>query len=56
MATLTDNATVSGFVTQLIKDKGFLDITPEVQEEIKRDIMTRLDDFISSNLISKLSH
>lgn len=50
-----DKRAIETYVEQLIKDKNFPDITPEVNEEIKKDLMVRVDDFIAAKVISVLS-
>lgn len=45
----------SQYVDKLIEEKGFPDITPEIREEIKKDVLRRLDDFIAARIIAGLS-
>ncbi|QQG43284.1 MAG: hypothetical protein HYW45_03715 [Candidatus Daviesbacteria bacterium] len=52
---LNNNQAVSEFVDKLIEEKSFPDLTEEVKAEIKKDILVRLDDFISARIIAKLS-
>lgn len=49
------NQTILDFVDKLIEEKGFPDLLPEVREQLKQDIMTRLDDFITARIIAALS-
>ena len=49
------NPAVAEFIDRLIAEKNFPDLTPEVKEEIKRDLTQRLDDFIAAKLIAALS-
>ncbi|MCL5783866.1 MAG: DUF5663 domain-containing protein [Patescibacteria group bacterium] len=49
------NPSVVGYVEKLIEEKGFPDLTPEVKEEIKNDLLNRIDDFVSARIIAKLS-
>lgn len=50
-----DKQAIERFVEQLIKDKNFPDISPEVREELKKDLLIRVDDFIAAKVISTLS-
>lgn len=43
------------FVDKLIEEKGFLDLTPEVREELKKDLLLRIDSFIAARVIAALS-
>lgn len=52
---VVSNDSVSAFVDKLIEQRGFLDITPEAREEIKNDILVRVDDFIAARVIAALS-
>ena len=45
----------NSYVDKLIEDKGFPDITTEVREEIKKDVLRRLNDFIAARIIAGLS-
>src|SRR3989344_7547847 len=49
------NKTILDFVDKLIEEKGFPDLLPEVKDQLKQDIMTRLDDFIAARVIAALS-
>jgi hypothetical protein len=51
----TQSSALDGFIEQLIKEKGFPDLSDEVKEEIKTDLLGRADDFITAKLISALS-
>lgn len=46
---------LDAFADSLIKEKGFPDITPEVREELKKDLLTRLDDFLTARIVAGLS-
>lgn len=48
-------ASLPEFVDKLIQEKGFPDITPEVREELKKDLLVRVDDFITARIIATLS-
>ncbi|KKS11737.1 hypothetical protein A2617_00905 [Candidatus Daviesbacteria bacterium RIFOXYD1_FULL_41_10] len=50
-----DKQAIEKFIEQLVKDKDFPDISPEVHEEIKRDLLRRVDDFIAARVIAALS-
>ena len=43
------------FINKLIDERGFPDLTPEVKEELKKDLVTRLDSFIAAKVIAALS-
>ncbi len=43
------------YIDSLLEEKGYPDITPEVKEELKKDLTTRLDDFIAARVIVALS-
>lgn len=45
----------SEYIDKLIEEKKYPDLTPEVREEMKKDLMTRLDDFIAARIIAGLS-
>ena len=49
------NPAVAEFIERLIAEKQFPDLTPEVKEEIKKDLTERLDDFIAAKFIAVLS-
>lgn len=49
------NNPTDDFIEKLIDEKGFENLLPEVRAEIKSDMITRLDDFISARMISGLS-
>lgn len=43
------------FVTSLIQEKNFpQDLNQEVKDQIKKDLMTRLNDFLNAKLIASL--
>lgn len=50
-----DDQNLGNFVDKLIEEKGFPDLVPEVKQEIKQDLMTRLDNFITARIIARLS-
>lgn len=43
------------FVEQLIEERRFPDLTPEVRVELKKDLINRLDSFIAAKVIVALS-
>ena len=43
------------FIDKLIEEKGFPDITQEVRDELKKDLLVRVDDFITARIIAALS-
>lgn len=43
------------YIEQLIEERGFPDLTPEVREELKKDLVNRLDSFIGAKVIATLS-
>lgn len=43
------------YVEQLIEERKFPDLTPEVREELKKDLIRRLDSFIAAKVIATLS-
>lgn len=43
------------FVDKLIEERGFPDLTPEVADELKRDLLVRIDDFITARIIAAFS-
>ncbi len=43
------------FIDELIKRRNFPDLTPEVREELKKDVMERLDSYILDRIIDLLS-
>lgn len=49
------NTALIQFVDSLIDQKEFPDLSPEVREEIKRDLLERVDSFITAKLIAALS-
>ncbi len=55
MAKIGENTNIQAYIDQLIKDKNFPDLTDEVREQVKRDLVVRLDDFIMARIISALS-
>lgn len=50
-----DNQSLGNFVDKLIEEKGFPDLTDDVRGEIKQDLLTRLDNFITARIIARLS-
>lgn len=46
---------LSRFVDMLIEEKGFPDMTPEVKDQLRRDLLRKLDDYIAAKIISSLS-
>lgn len=50
----TQSSSIDKFIDQLIEDKGFVDLLPEVREQLKQDIASRLNDFISARTIAAL--
>ncbi len=43
------------FIDSLIEERGFPQLTEDVRDVIKKDISNKLDDFIGSRVIAKLS-
>jgi len=43
------------FIDALIKQRNFSELTPEEHEEIRLDVMERLDDFLLDRIIDALS-
>ncbi len=43
------------FIENIIQDKGFTDLLPEVHEALKKDLIARVDDFIVERVIAALS-
>ena len=43
------------FINNLIDQKQFADITPEFREEIAKDLMQRLDEYIMARSLTELS-
>jgi len=43
------------FIERLIEEKGFPDLTIEVKEVLKKDLLRRLNDFIAARVIGTLS-
>jgi acylphosphatase len=43
------------YIDNLIDQKGFKDLTPEVREELRTDIRVRLNDFIMARVIAAFS-
>lgn len=43
------------YIEQLIEERGFPDLTAEVKEELKKDLVNRLDSFIGAKVIATLS-
>ncbi len=51
----SQNLVLEQFIDSLIDQKGFPDLSTEVREEIKQDLLDRIDQFITAKLISALS-
>jgi hypothetical protein len=49
-----NNQSVQQFIDKLIDEREFGDITPEVREELVKDLLVRLDDFIMARIIASL--
>jgi translation initiation factor 2 beta subunit (eIF-2beta)/eIF-5 len=49
------NSTYTGFIDELIKKRNFQDFTPEVREELKKDVMERLDSYLLDRMIDTFS-
>ncbi len=49
------NNSLDTFIDQLIEEKGFPDLSDDVRVEIKKDLLERVDSFISAKLIAALS-
>jgi len=43
------------YADKLIEERKFPDLTPEVKEELRKDILRRLDDFLAARIIAALS-
>ncbi len=43
------------FVDKLIEEKGFPDLTEEVRGELKKDLLTRVDNFLTAKIVAALS-
>jgi hypothetical protein len=50
-----DSQALNQYIDQLIQEKQFPDLTDEIREEIKKDLLNRLNDFINARLIAALS-
>jgi len=55
LAKIGNNSNIQTFIDQLIQDKGYPDLTDEVREQMKHDLINRLDDFIMARVIAALS-
>lgn len=42
---------IRSFINKLLDERGFKDLTPEVREELVKDMSKRLDDFIAARTI-----
>jgi len=47
--------TLSNYAETLIRDKNYTSLTSEMYEEMKKDILKRLHDFMIAKTIAKLS-
>lgn len=47
--------TIAKFIDDLIEEKGFPDISEEVRDEIRKDLLVRFDDFMAARIITALS-
>lgn len=54
-ATVGENESVLAYIEKLIDEKKYPDLMPEAREEMKKDLIVRLDDFIASRIIAGLS-
>lgn len=52
---MNNNDEVNKYVDQLIDQRGFPDLTPEVREELRKDLLARLDEFIMAKVVSSLT-
>lgn len=43
------------FIEGLIEDKGFTDLPDEAHEELKKNLVVQVDDFIAARIIAALS-
>lgn len=50
-----DNASFEQYIDDLIDQKGYPNLTPEVREELRNDLKVRVDDFIMARVIAALS-
>lgn len=48
------NVNIVDFVDKLIDEKQYKDITPEIKDEMRKDLLKRIDDFIMSRIIASL--
>ena len=55
LAKIGNNSNIQAFIDQLITDKGYPDLTEEVREQMKRDLIVRLDNFIMARVIAAFS-
>lgn len=53
---MDQNNNLDQFIDKLIEEKGFVDLLPDVKEQLKADISKRLDDFIAARVIATLSN
>lgn len=51
----TQSPTLEDFAESLIKAKQYQTLTPEIHDELKKDIIIRVHDFLLAKTISKLS-
>lgn len=45
----------AGFIDDLIKEKGFVGLEPEVMTELRNQMLKKLDDFVAAKVIAALS-
>ena len=51
----TQQPTLSDYADTLIKEKNFTTLTPGTYEQIKEDVLTRLNDFLIAKVIAKMT-
>lgn len=49
------NDSIARFIDQLIDERGYTDLLPEIRNQMRQDIALRLDDFVMARIISVLS-
>jgi len=55
LAKIGNNSNIQKFIDQLITDKGYPDLTEEVREQMKQDLIVRLDQFFMARIIAAFS-
>ena len=52
---MTESPSLEGFAEKLLSDRGVGDISSEVIEQMKKDLVSRLEDRINAAMIEKLA-